>query len=553
MSNEDKYCTDRDGYACRKKNMIIDPDGNFCDDAELCQDEDNDEKTCFHKDVEGNRHYCQKKKLDEKTGECSKQSCEDLFYFNKRNDTCYDPTYKCNGANYGEELCYCKGGDITMQNAARKICELRDPEQFLCVPGQVINGSEGCLCTNIIKVNSRTQYKQTAICRKDETCHDNWDRFVGRKLICSQAPISRPASSSFCNAIDQIIKHHMSSSQSECTKKTDALVEPEDIGTFYTNIFTQENIEAIQKSDRQWTVEIKENEPALWTTEKNNVEPPKKDLKKVVTMDLIGTFSSNTFKFRITPSPTNNAEKSFVKRIDHFSFVRTCDKLMEMYPFIMAYAKQHETAHLLQEHEYCGKMGNKVEDGVQREWLATKWVEGKSLEKINVEGQKIEWPGRDAEETFRLVRQLFQAMAAFHCVGFQHGDLHSNNISIDTQNNIRIIDYDLAGRIPNDWAKSTEKGHMVQAIKILLGLHQKFWQSEEFRRLYSYNTHPIQPRCKKGDENVERMECFLSNLESYIGFSVLDGRPKYCKLFEKGDLTVEKMFHAKCFTHVRET
>jgi serine/threonine protein kinase len=270
-------------------------------------------------------------------------------------------------------------------------------------------------------------------------------------------------------------------------------------------------------------------------------------------MDLIGTFSSNTFKFRITPSPTNNAEKSFVKRIDHFSFVRTCDKLMEMYPFIMAYAKQHETAHLLQEHEYCGKMGNKVEDGVQREWLATKWVEGKSLEKINVEGQKIEWPGRDAEETFRLVRQLFQAMAAFHCVGFQHGDLHSNNISIDTQNNIRIIDYDLAGRIPNDWAKSTEKGHMVQAIKILLGLHQKFWQSEEFRRLYSYNTHPIQPRCKKGDENVERMECFLSNLESYIGFSVLDGRPKYCKLFEKGDLTVEKMFHAKCFTHVRET
>lgn len=146
------------------------------------------------------------------------------------------------------------------------------------------------------------------------------------------------------------------------------------------------------------------------------------------------------------------------------------------------------------------------------------------------------------------------AMTPFHCVGLLHNDLHWGNVMLDKKNNIRVIDYDRVIKIEKGTIgreAQSEGWQMKQKMKVLLGLHLPFGQSKVFRKLHrdTYGVDPVlkASNCNKVDpaeeENTEHMECFLSKLEErYLGYSLTDGRVSYCELFEKGDLTVEKMF-----------
>jgi serine/threonine-protein kinase len=80
-------------------------------------------------------------------------------------------------------------------------------------------------------------------------------------------------------------------------------------------------------------------------------------------------------------------------------------------------------------------------DDRSRTYIAMEWVEGKPLRLLMAEQHKL-----DAERAVRITLRICEALAYIHDHGVIHRDLKPENIILDADDNIKLIDFGIAGK-----------------------------------------------------------------------------------------------------------
>ncbi len=75
-----------------------------------------------------------------------------------------------------------------------------------------------------------------------------------------------------------------------------------------------------------------------------------------------------------------------------------------------------------------------------RVYMVMEWVEGRLLRKILQENRKL-----PAERVIRITLRILDALGYIHTHGVVHRDLKPENVMVDEQDNIKLIDFGIAG------------------------------------------------------------------------------------------------------------
>ena len=93
------------------------------------------------------------------------------------------------------------------------------------------------------------------------------------------------------------------------------------------------------------------------------------------------------------------------------------------------------------------------------DYAVSEWIEGISLRRRLDEGV-----APSAEEQKILLAQIIETYAFMHNKNILHGDVHYSNILVSNNENIKIIDFDLAHRLTDKHKPPSVRGGMADFI-----------------------------------------------------------------------------------------
>jgi len=90
--------------------------------------------------------------------------------------------------------------------------------------------------------------------------------------------------------------------------------------------------------------------------------------------------------------------------------------------------------------DHPGVMKVFADEDRSRVYMVMEWVEGRLLRKILQEQKKL-----DQERAVRITRHILDALGYIHAHGVVHRDLKPENVMVDEHDNIKLIDFGIAG------------------------------------------------------------------------------------------------------------